>query len=153
MFRTALTELAQLQVTGVAANYDVDAVPEELHRGQLPVLLVLPVEKNLGHGRRLFQERGQGFEALGFSDGVRTVTYTVTHLLLVAPIASGSGLRTHLPALVDLIDNYFSALASAVTLNGKLLEPARVSIEPGDFRYGGVDYHGCAFRHIWIIQL
>jgi hypothetical protein len=149
MFRDALTALSNLSVTGVGTNYDIDAVPDAINRGQLPVLLVLPVETNDGH--YLFQERGEGFETLAFSSGVKTVNYAVTHLLLVAPATSGSGLQSHLPDLIDLIDDYFAALAVTVTLGGELLEPAQVRVEPGIFAYGGVDYVGCAFRHKWSI--
>jgi hypothetical protein len=151
MFRDALTALSNLSVTGVGTNYDIDAVPDAINRGQLPVLLVLPVETN--DERRLFHERGAGFETLAFSSGVKTVNYTVTHLLLVAAATSGSGLQSHLPDLIDLIDNYFTALAATVTLGGELLEPAQVRVEPGIFAYGGVDYVGCAFRHKWAIDV
>ena len=149
MFRDALTALSNLSVTGIGTNYDIDAVPDTINRGQLPVLLVLPIETN--DERRLFQERGQGFETLAFSDGVKTVNYTVTHLLLVAPALAGSGLQSHLPAQIDLIDNYFTALSATVTLGDELLEPAQVRVEPGIFTYGGVDYVACAFRHKWAI--
>jgi len=153
MLRTALTALAGVQVTGVVANYDVDAVPEQLFRGNLPILVVLPLETDVLKDRRLFRERGRGFEAVAFSDGVRTVTYTVTHLLLVAPAAAGRGLQTHLPTLIDLIDSYFAAIGDDVTLGGALLEPAQVAVEPGTFAYGGVDFIGCAFWHTWVMQL
>lgn len=148
-FRTALTHLAGLSVSGVAHNYDIDAVPETAQRGQLPALLVLPIELQ---EERPFQERGKGFQTVAFSSGVKTVTYSVTHLLLVAPAAQSKGIRAHLPALVDRIDSYFAALAGDVTLGGALLEPASVRVEPGVFTFGGVDYYGCAFRHTWLIQ-
>jgi hypothetical protein len=153
MFRSALTELAALSVSGVNANYDIDAVPEHLNRGQLPVLIVLPLETDAAQDRRLFVNRGRGFEAVAFSEGARTVTYRVTHLLIVAPVSAGHGLRSHLPQLVDLIDNYFSALSAAVTLDGRLLEPARVEVEPGVFTLSGAQFYGCAFRHIWVVQV
>jgi hypothetical protein len=153
MFRDALTELASLSVTGVTTNYDVDALPVKLNRGQLPVLLVLPIENESTAQRRLFSERGDGFEAIGFASGVRTVTYTVTHLLLVAPVTSERGLRDHLPGLVDLIDNYFTTLATTITLGGRLLEPTQVKVEPGVFAYDETRYYGCAFRHEWVVQL
>ena len=153
MFRTALTALANLSVSGVGGNYDVDTVPDALNRGQLPVLLVLPIETETIRHRALFSERGSGFQTVAFSDGVKTVTYSVTHLLLVAPSAAGSGLRSHLPDLIDLIDNYFSALAATITLGGKLLEPAQVRVDPGLFDYGGVEYVGCAFRHTWLVAV
>jgi len=148
-FRSALTQLAALTVSGVSHNYDVDAVPDVLARGQLPALLVLP---GSSQDTRLFQQRGKGFQAIAFSSGARTVTYTVTHLLLVTPTSAGHGLRSNLPRLIDLIDAYFEALAANVTLNGALLEPARVEVEPGTFEHGEAGYHGCAFRHTWLIE-
>jgi hypothetical protein len=152
MYRHALTELARLDVPGVTINYDVDAIPETLPRGRLPALLVLPIDpRDMADDRRLFRERSDSFRVPAFSDGVKTITFPVTHLLLAAPLAAGSGLRTHLPGLVDLIDAYFAALAAEVTLGGRLLEPARVRVEPGIFTYGDVVYCGCAFRHTWII--
>jgi hypothetical protein len=153
MFRFALTQLAGLQVSGVAVNYDVDAVPDELSRGQLPALLVLPIETRETGDRGLFPQRGAGFETLGFSSGVRTVTYSVTHLLLAAPVGAGSGIRSHLPPLIDLVDAYFGALGAAVTLGGTLLEPAQVRVEPGIFAYGSGEYYGCAFRHTWVVAV
>ncbi|MBZ0275375.1 MAG: hypothetical protein K8I60_04490 [Anaerolineae bacterium] len=149
-FRTALTNLAALNVTGVNVNYDVNTVPDELNRVQLPVLLVLPGETQES---RLFKERGEGFRALAFSAGARTVTYTVTHLLLIAPVETRRGLRSHLPDLIDRIDAYFTALGNDVLLGGVLLEPAQVKVEPGVFQHGLVAYHGCAFRHTWIIEV
>jgi hypothetical protein len=151
-FETALAALAALDVTGVAASFDVATVPDEVNRGQLPALLALPVRAP-DEGPRLFGEQSGGFEAVAFADGVRTVTYTVTHLLLVAPEAAGSGLRSHLPGLVALIDAYFAALAADVTLGGALLRPARVRVEPGLFDHGEARYIGCAFRHTWVVQL
>ena len=153
MFRNALSALADLTVPGVSVSYDVDTAPDTLSRGQLPALLLLPLEIPATDSGGLFVERGEGFEAVAFSDGVRTVSYAVTHLLLVAPTASGRGLRDHLPPLIDLIDAYFGALATTVTLDGRLLEPARVRVEPGVFSYGGVEYYGCAFRHRWVVQI
>ncbi|PJF21853.1 MAG: hypothetical protein CUN56_08975 [Phototrophicales bacterium] len=144
MFRSALTALSNLSVSGVSVNYDIDTVPDIIHRGQLPALLVLPIEP---------QPAGEGFEVIGFADGIKTMTYTVTHLLLVAPSAAGNGVKSHLPDLIDLIDNYFMALAASVTLGGALMEPARVHVEPGVFTYGETDYIGCAFRHVWMVQI
>lgn len=153
MFRSALTALAQLNVAGVNVNYDLEAVPEYLSPAQLPVLLVLPLDTDFGNTQRLFRDRGSGFETLAFSDGPRSVTYLVTHLLLVAPVAAGVGLRAHLPGLVDRIDAYFAALSITPTLGGELLEPARVRVEPGTFTYMEVRYYGCAFRHTWVVAL
>jgi hypothetical protein len=149
-FRTAISALATLSIGGIAHNFDVDAVPEALSRSQLPALLALPIEVE---DDALFKQRGSGFSAVAFSDGARTVTYTINHLLLVTPVASGAGLRTHLPLLIDLIDAYFAALSNDVTLGGLLLEPARVQVEPGIFSHGEVAYHGCAFRHTWVLAV
>ncbi len=149
-FREALTALAGLTVSGITHNYDVDSIPDSLARPQLPALLVLPLEVN---DEPTTKGRGKGFEAIAFSSGARTVTYVVTHLLLVAPTETGRGLRSHLPKLIDLIDAYFTALSADVTLGGKLLEPARVHVEPGGYSYGGITYHGVAFRHTWILQV
>ncbi len=150
MFRTALTQLAALSVMGITFNFDVDAVPETLHRGQLPALLVLPIDPQIDGLR--FTDRGAGFEALAFANSARTISYRVNHLMLIAPLPLGAGMRSHLPRLIDLIDAYFTALSDHITLDGALLEPAKVQVEPGIYRYGGVDYVGCAFRHTWLIS-
>lgn len=149
-FREALTALASLTVSSISHNYDVDSVPDALARPQLPALLVLPIDLN---DQASTKQQGKGFEAIAFSSGARTVTYTVTHLLLTAPVETGRGLRSHLATLIDLIDAYFDALGADVTLGGNLLEPARVRVEPGIYPYGGITYHGVAFRHTWVIQV
>ncbi|GAB4514430.1 MAG: hypothetical protein OHK0046_16520 [Anaerolineae bacterium] len=151
MFRLALEKLAQMIVAGVTHNYGLDALPNTLHRGQMPVLLVMPVD--FDSGQRLFRDRGSGFESVTFSGGSRTVNYLVTHLLLIAPVSTGVGLQTHLPLLVDVMEAYFEALGAQVTLEGLLLEPARVRLEPGEFDYGGVRYIGCAFKHSWVVAV
>ncbi|MFN8372566.1 MAG: hypothetical protein U0694_06780 [Anaerolineae bacterium] len=80
-FRTALNNLAALTVASVQHNYDIDEAPDALTRAQLPALLVLPV--NIPDVR-MFKERGDGFQAVAFANGARTITCAVTHLLLVA---------------------------------------------------------------------
>ncbi len=149
-FRSALTHLAALSVSGVTHNYDVDSVPDDLSRAQLPALLVLPLEVETD---RLYKDRGQGFQTIAFSSGPRTVTCVVNHLLLLAPTEARRGLRSHLPDLIDRIDAYFAALSADVTLGGTLLEPARVQVEPRMFQYGHASYVACAFRHTWVIQV
>jgi hypothetical protein len=144
---TALTALAALTVPGINRNCSLATLPEQIARTQLPLLLVLP--GGLPEGKP--QPPGEGFSALAFSQGPRTVTAQVTHLLLTAPVASGRGAQSHLPALLDRVDAYLSSIAADVTLGGSLLEPARVRVEPGTFPYGGVLYHGCAFRHAWLL--
>ncbi len=150
LFRTALSHLSALVISGIQHNYDVDIVPDDISRAQLPALLVLPGETE---SEALLRERGQGFQAIAFSQGPRTVSYSLTHLLLVAPVSAGRGSRSHLPLLIDLIDAYFGALSEDVTLGGALLEPARVKVEPGTFTHGNTLYHGCAFRHTWLMEV
>ncbi len=149
-FRTALTNLSNLSVTGVPHNYDVDEAPATVTRSQLPALLVLPANVQ---DVRMFKERGEGFQAVAFANGARTITYTATHLLLVAPVTGGSSNKQHLPTLVDLIDNYFTALKTDLTLSGALLEPAEVSVEPGIYAHGDAKYYGCALRHTWKLEI
>lgn len=147
-FADALSELAGLTVSGVHTNFALDAVPEELSRAQLPALLTLPLVRQ----KYRYPDRGEGFETLAFSDGLRSVTYTVTHLLLVAPVTNGLGLRSALPELVALIDAYFAVLSASVTLNGTLLYPPKVRVECDVFKHGTTDYFGCAFRHEWVVR-
>ena len=147
--RTALTRLASLTVSGVTHNYDVDTIPDSLNRVQLPALLVLPITPST---TKISRTPGDGFESIAFSSGPRTVTVSVTHLLLVAPTEAGRGTRSYLPKVVDLMDAYCSALALDPLLNNTLLQPAHVKLEPADFTYGHATYHGCAFRHTWVIQ-
>jgi hypothetical protein len=79
-FRSALTALAGLAVTGVNHNYDVDAVPEKIARASLPVLIVAPALDDTR--RRKFGE----FQVATPSGSSALVQYMVTHLLLYAPI-------------------------------------------------------------------
>ncbi|MEM6281177.1 MAG: hypothetical protein AAF787_03210 [Chloroflexota bacterium] len=148
-FRDALTALAALSVTGVT-NYGMDTVPENLDRGQLPALLVLP---GTADDDRLFKDFGRGFQAVAFSNGARTLSVAVTHLLLLAPVNTRTGRRAHFPVLIDTVDAYIAALRDDVTLNDTLIEPARVTLEIGTFPYGGITYHGCAFRHVWALEV
>jgi hypothetical protein len=146
---TALTNLAALTVPGINHNLAVGSLPEQVARTQLPILLVLP--GGLPEGKP--QPPGEGFSALAFSNGSRTATVQVTHLLLTAPVAAGRGAASHLPTLINRVDAYLTALANDVTLGDALLEPARVRVEPGQFTYGGVIYHACAFQHEWLIEI
>ena len=149
-FRTALAQLSALSVSGVRNNYDLDELPLSLHSAQMPALLVMPLESQAD---RRFRERRDSLQTAAFSGGTKTVYYTVTHLLLVAPSEAGLGLRSHLPRLVDLIDGYTAALSADVTLGDQLLAPARVGVEPGVFPYGERDFYGCAFRHTWLLEV
>ena len=149
-FRTALTNLSALSVTGVQNNYDIDTLPETLSNPQLPALLVQPIDIQDDH---LSKEQGQGLQTVAFSGAGKTVNYTLTHLLIVAPTRKGVGIRSHLPFLVTLIDNTMSALADDPTLSEALIEPMQVRVEPGIFTVGGREFYGCAFRHSWLMEL
>ena len=149
-FRLALAQLAAMNVNGVRNNYDLDELPTSLHSAQLPALLVLPIELETD---RVFRERADSLQTPAFSGGAQTVYYTLTHLLLTAPTESGLGIRSHLSQLVDLIDAYTAAIAKDVTLGETLLAPARVGVEPGKFPYGERGFHGCAFRHTWLLGI
>jgi hypothetical protein len=148
-FRTALAALAALQPAGFNAHFAAEDLPRQLSRAQFPALLVLPVDT---HDRRLFRERGAAFEALAFTGGPKLVTYTVTHLLLIAPADAGFGARSQLPQMADLLDAYFAALAADPTLNGALTAPAQVSVEPGQFDYADLACTGAALRHRWQVS-
>jgi hypothetical protein len=148
-YRTALDRLGALVVPGVT-NIPMTALPPTVDRAHLPALLVLPGEAD---DNRLFAEHGAGFAALAFQNGPRTLSVTVTHLLLTAPVQMGVGARAHLPSLIDHIDAYLLALGGDVTLGGALAEPVQVRVEPGEFGYNGGRFHGCAFRHRWQLEV
>ena len=147
--RAALTNLAALEASGIRNNYDLDALPESLHAAQLPALLILPIRLR---EKRLFREPFDSLGATAFSGGLNEVRYTLTHLLVTAPRESGLGMRSHLPQLVTLVDNYINALAEDVTLDGALRLPAEVAVEPGVFEFGKREFYGCAFRHRWTLE-
>ncbi len=149
-FRTACTNLSNLSVTGIIHNYDVNEVPDSLHRAQLPALLVLPIDIQDDNPAT---ESSAGIKTVAFSDGGQSVVYMVTHLLLIAPLSASKGIRAHLPTLIDSIDNYFSALGADVTVSDSLLEPVQVHVEPGIFTFNDIPYIGCAFRHTWMLEI
>lgn len=149
-FRAALSRLAQLNVAGTRKNYGIDTLPDSLSSAQLPALLTLPIELER---ERLFQQREDSLQTAVFSGAARSVAHRATHLLLVAPVDAGLGMRSHLPQLIELIDKYTAAIAADITLGESLSLPARVSIEPGSFRYGDQEYYGCAFRHAWQLAI
>ena len=149
-FQTALDALASITVLEIHRNYAINQLPDALTRAQLPALLILPLDSEK---QRFFPERGSGFETVAFANGRKHIRYALTHLLLIAPEKSGSGLHQHLPHLISCIDAYFLALADDLTLDDSLLEPPQVRVETGIFDYGGVSYIGCAFRHSWLIGI
>lgn len=146
--KTALNNLGLLNVVGIAHNYGINDLPESLSRAQLPALLVMPIDKQTDS---FYQERGLAFTAAAFANGTKSARFVVNHLLLLAPVKQGEGMRDHLEALADSIDAYMEAIAADLTLGGALEEAANVSIETGIFSHGTGQYYGCAFRHTWII--
>lgn len=149
-FRTALTNLSNLSVTGVQNNYDIDALPDHLSTPQLPALLVMPIDTQ---DESLFKEKGQGLQTIAFSGAGQTVNYTVTHLLILAPTTTKLGIRSHLPSLITCIDNYMNALSTDVTLNDALIQPTQVTVETGIFEIGNREFYGCAFQHSWLVGI
>jgi hypothetical protein len=148
-FRTACTALAALTIPGITHNYDLDQLPDELSRAQLPALLILPLMlEDLPK-----TDHGTAYQAIAFSSGPRTVTYRLTHLLLLQPRPTGRGSRTQLPALVTAIDNYIATLAAHPTLSDQLTQPAHIEVIPRYIPYGGLTYLGCAFHHTWHLQV
>jgi hypothetical protein len=147
-FKDALINLGNLTVAGIAHNYGIDALPESLSRSQLPALLVMPIDTQ---GDKLFRERGFAFEGIAFGSGTKTVRFVLSHLLLLAPVEKGKGMREHLSLLADCIDSYMLALAADITLSNSIEEAAEVGFEPGVYRLGQSQYYGCAFRHTWVI--
>ncbi len=149
-FRTALSNLSLLRVSGVRKNFDIDELPNQLVAAQLPALLVLPLELEK---ERLFKERQDGLQTVTFSGSAKTAYYSLTHLLLVAPTEQGLGMRSHLPQLVGTIDAYLATIAADLTLGEALLVPARIGVEPGVFPFASHTYYGCAFRHTWLMEI
>jgi hypothetical protein len=147
-FKTALTNLGNLTVAGIAHNYGISSLPESLSRSQLPALLVMPIDSQED---KLFRERGVAFEGIAFGNGTKSARFAVTHLLLIAPVEKGKGMREHMSLLADCIDAYTAALAADITLSGALEEAAHLRIEAGMYRLGQSQYYGSAFRHSWLI--
>jgi hypothetical protein len=145
-FRSALTALAGLTVTGVNHNYDVDAVPEKIARASLPILIVAPALDDTR--RRKFGE----FQVATPSGSSALVQYMVTHLLLYAPVGSGRGARTSLPGLVDLIDNYAAAIRSDPKLGSTLYLPTVYTVYVAPANYSGITYFACRFWHTFTIE-
>ncbi len=145
-FRTALTALAGLSVTGVLHNWDVDQVPDKVARASLPALLVAPT---LDDARR--RKYGE-FQVATPSGSSALVNYLVTHLLLHAPIGAGRGTRSAVPGLVDLIDNYALAVRADPKLGGALFLPTVYTVYIAPVTYGGILYYGARFWHTFTIE-
>jgi hypothetical protein len=138
----ALDNLAAVTVSGVT-SYPPDQTPDALARVQLPALVILP---ELGG-------ESPGLEPNQFSAGDGQLTIEIAHVLLIAPVPAGLGLRGMLPALADAIDAYTAALAADPTLDGALPVALRFRVRAGVVRFGGVDYHGAVFTHTWTLHV
>src|SRR5687767_13008660 len=140
-FRSALTALASLSVTGVLHNYDIDAVPEKISRAALPALIVAPALDD--QQRHKFSD----FEMASPSGSSGLAHYIVTHLLLFAPVGNGRGAKSNLPGLVDIIDNYANAIRANPRLGSTLYQPTLYTVHVAPVWYGGGLYYGCRFWH------
>ena len=138
----ALNHLAAVSVSGVT-SYAPDQNPDALARSQLPALVIAP---ELGG-------ESQGLEPNTFNAGDGCLTINVAHLLLVAPVAAGYGLRSALPAVANAMDTYISAMAADPSLGGVLAGALSFRLRAGVVRYGGVDYHGVVFTHTWTLRV
>jgi hypothetical protein len=145
--RTALTNLAALSVSGVSHNYDVDAMPEQIARGQLPCLIVLPV---VDEGRT---KRFGDFKLATPNAAKGLVVHVVAHVLLYAPAGVGKGARGNFPGLVDLVDNYATAIRANPNLGGALFKPTSYVVSLEGVTWAGVRYFGARFWHTLVVQV
>ena len=143
--QSALDALATLTYPNLI-HYREDALPNTLTRSDLPCLLVLP----FGY---LSADYGHAFETIAFNGGAHIVQFSLTHLLLVAPVMSGAGMRSHLLTLIEHIDAYITTLSAHLTLGESLASPLQFSIQPNTYDYGGIRYIGCAFQHTWRVRV
>ncbi len=139
---TALERLAAVSVPGVR-NIPLNATPGVLARVTLPALVIVP---ELGG-------ESPGLEPNPFAAGTGRLVVQVAHVLLLAPLTGGAGTGAALSSLTALLDAYVAALATDPTLGGALIAPLRLRLRAGVVRYGGVDYHGAVFTHIWTLQV
>ncbi len=138
----ALAKLAAVQVAGVT-SYALGETPTRLARAQLPALLILPDAAR----------EAQGALPNAFSAGDARLQVQIVHVLLSAPMAQGLGRGGAWAALVPLVDAYVEALAADALLGGALPVPLRFGVRMGAVRYGGVDYWGAVFRHVWTLHV
>jgi hypothetical protein len=148
-FRGAVTELSKIAVAGVTNSYDLDDMPDSLKKPKLPALLPF-----LG---------GQSQEAEwtvgAFEGGGPMVTYQLQHVLFVAPVGKGLGLRSVAPEIATLIDAYATALSTgrnmflddeiSYALDYRILAPGTAAY-PAE---GDTHYYAVTFEHRWRINL
>jgi len=139
---TALERLEAVSVSGVS-SIPLAETPGALARVALPALIVVPE----------LSGESPGLEPNPFAPGTGYLVVQVAHVLLLAPLTGGAGTGAALSALATALDAYLAALAADPTLGGVLMAPLRVRVRAGVVRYGGVDYHGAVFTHIWTLQV
>jgi len=142
VFADALNQLAAVTVSGVT-SYAPGETPGALTRAQLPALVIVP---ELGG-------ESPGLEPNLFTAGDGQLAVEVAHVLILAPVAAGLGLRGALPALASAMDAYIEAMAAHPTLDGALPGALRLRVRAGVVRYGGLDYHGAVFTHVWTLRV
>jgi hypothetical protein len=145
-FRSALTALAGLTVTGVNANYDINAAPDKIPVASLPVLIVRPAAEEPYRGRF------GPFEIETPSGSAALARYVVTHVLLFAAYGRGDSTKDYNPGLVDLVDNYANAIRANPKLGGSLFLPTVYVVYVAPIGYGGTMYYGARFWHTWTLE-
>lgn len=115
-------------VTGITTSYDQDDTPDQLHPAQCPALLHFP----LGGAR---EEETFGRHTWGIRHRVR--------VLLIYKAAATGRLEDNLAGIVTRIDSYISEMRADSTIP-EFLRFDEYG-EPGNFEFGGVKCHGCAF--------
>jgi hypothetical protein len=148
-WRTAFTNLAAIEVTGVHTSFDLDELPNTLPAADLPALAPAFPE-----GVGVLDEDEQGLSTLTYDGSAWTATLHVEHVLYWAPAWSDAGLSAVLPDLVTGIDDYLDAVSADGTLDGALDRELEITrVVPGVVEYAGVRFYGVRFRHRWVITI
>lgn len=145
-WRTAFSNLAALDVAGVATSYDLDALPAVIPTANLPALYpAFPA------GGGSAAQDAPGLSTLTYDGAAWRAVLHVDHVLLWSPAGGGPGESGVLPGLVAALDAYLTALSADGTLGGALHEPLEVlRVQVGQEDRGGVRYLAARFRHRWV---
>jgi len=146
-WRDAITNLAGIGVSGVTTSYDLDGAPDVLPAADLPALIpAFPA----GRG----PDDLPGLATLTYDGSAWLAGLIVEHVLYWTPAWSDAGLGAVLPALVDAVDAYLSAVSTDGTLDGELGQPLEIErVEVGVMIYAGVKFYGARFRHKWLREI
>src|SRR5574341_587850 len=144
-WRSAFTNLSNVAVTGVTTRYDLDDLPNALPAADLPALApAFPASEGL------IAEEENSLATLTYDGSVWTATLYVDHVLYWCPAWSQAGLDTVMPALIDAVDAYLTAIKANGLLGGVLSRELEIaSVLPGIVEYAGVKFYGVRFRHLW----